>query len=152
MSLDDFHDLVPEVNVWDQALPQAITTPDENPLMPGQILPPTTAQFTKDEFTRPITDWLPSKGHGGKTATSLTATHVREILTWLNAGYHRKQAVWVRRGPGSGEWTDTYQLGIIHKHVNASGSTEKATYHLMLRPKVYDDLAEVPFAGADWQG
>jgi hypothetical protein len=151
VSLEEFNASLPEVNPWDQALPDAMTTAEENPLMPGTIGAPTTYQFDRDVFTNPITSW-DLKDHGGKNATALTVDHVRQIVTWLGGTYKRKNAVFVRRGPGSGEWTDTHQLKIIHKEVKAPGSTKKVTYHLTLKPGVYDALAEVPFAGADWTG
>jgi hypothetical protein len=151
VSLEEFNASLPEVNPWDQALPDAMTTAEENPLMPGTIGAPTTYQFDRDVFTNPITSW-DLKDHGGKNATALTVDHVRQIVTWLGGTYKRKKAVFVRRGPGSGEWTDTHQLKIIHKEVKAPGSSKKVTYHLTLKPGVYDALAEVPFAGADWTG
>jgi hypothetical protein len=151
MSLEDFNASLPDVNKWDQALPGAMTTAEANPVMPGTNGPPLTYQFDRETFTSPITNW-DLKDHGGKNATSLTIDHVRQIVTWLTGTYKRKGAVWVRRGPGSGGWSDTHQLKIIHKVIKAPGSEKRVTYHLTLKPGVYNDLTDVPFAGADWAG
>lgn len=136
---------------WDMVQPESIHAADPNPTLPNEILPPLAPVFNLGDFTGPIASWSPNV-HAGTSAMNLSLERVQQIVTWLQTAYGRRANVYLRRGEGSGSYSGAMQLKIIHKQQNATGSAKKATYHLSLRPEVYQALNDVEYANADWNG
>jgi hypothetical protein len=98
--------------------------------------------FDVSLYTSALAAWKTSE-HGGKRATDLSVEEVREIVDFATHTWSRKNAVYIRRGAGSGEWSGKVQLKIIHVSQTTS-SGKRSTFHFTLSAQVYGQLAEVP--------
>ncbi len=102
-------------------------------------LPPPITTTTQEDRSSPIISkirsWYPSQGHSGCRAMNLTTDDLQKIVDWA---LNENTKYFVKKGRGTGEYSERNQLKVIHKQVKAGG--KNATYHITVRQEQLDGV------------